>query len=136
MVPPRQLVTSFDLASYFDSTRRDAQEILPLAVRKLIVATATPGTLGPLRMAAGDDIRLHGWDAQVQLSAEHPYVPLGESVWEMVVSSNPKGKADEDYKKRTADPRGISAARCTFVFVTPHVWASTRRKRSSVCRPP
>ncbi|MEW6106765.1 MAG: hypothetical protein AB1563_10455 [Bacillota bacterium] len=33
-----------------------------------------------------------------------------------------KGKADDDYEKRRADPRGIDPAQSTFVFVTPRRW--------------
>ncbi len=91
-------------------------------VRRLIVATTAPGTLGLLTMPAGDDVRLHGWDGRVELTAEHPYVPSGKSVWEMGVGEDPKEKADKDYKKRMATPSGVTPADTTFVFVTPIVW--------------
>ncbi|MBX3357311.1 MAG: hypothetical protein KF745_02675 [Phycisphaeraceae bacterium] len=119
----RQLVTSLDLAAYFVSTRRDAQELLPLVVRRLIVATTIPGTLGSLTIPAGDDIRLTGWDGRVESASRHPYIPTGASAWEMGVGQDPELKADSDFKKRTAAPAGVDPTATTFVFVTPNVWA-------------
>jgi hypothetical protein len=94
-----------------------------MVVRKLIVATTLPGQLGPLSMAAGDDVRLPGWDGRVQITAQHPYVPLGQSAWEMGAGADPAAKADNDYGKRTREPKGVIPSESTFVFVTPHVWA-------------
>jgi hypothetical protein len=119
----RQLVTSQDLASFFVSTRRTAQELLPLLVRRLILATTTPGSIGSFHMPAGDDIRLHGWDGRLVLSGIHPFVPTGTSAWEMGTAAQPDAKADADYLKRTAQPLGADPAHSAFVFVTPQVWA-------------
>jgi len=118
----RLVMTSADLQSFFASTRRDAQGLLPTLVRRLIFSTTTPGTLGPISMPGGDDVRLRGWDGKSDLTVHHPYVPLGRAVWEIGTSADIKAKADQDYRKRSADPAGVDPSESTFVFVTPGVW--------------
>jgi hypothetical protein len=116
------MINSNDLSTLFASTRRDAQGLLPHLVRRLILATCSDRDLARIEMAAGDDIRLHGWDGSLLYNSTHPYIPTGTSAWEMGVSSNPQSKANEDYTKRSRDPLGLNPALSTFVFVTPHVW--------------
>ncbi len=118
----RSLVTADDLTGFFVSTRRDAQALLPLVIRRLIFATSTPGTLGPLSMPAEDNVRLRGWDGRSELAGLHPYVPTGRAVWEMGTSADIKQKATDDYRKRSADPGDVLPAETTYVFVTPHIW--------------
>lgn len=137
---PRQLLTSSEIGAFFDPTRRDAQEILPLFVRRLIVASTQPGTLSALNIPGGDDIRLPGWDGRLSLTGNHPYIPTGRCVWEMGVSREPASKATSDFRKRSAKPgQGIDPAKSTFVFVTPHIWPGkqawvTTQKKTSVWR--
>lgn len=125
MARPRQLVTSQQLADFFASTRREAQGLLPLVVRRLVLATAKPGTIGFLSFAAGDDVRLPGYDGRVSNSSEHPYIPSWDSVWEMGVSASPKSKADSDYTRRTERATGADRSSKTYVCVTPRVWAGS-----------
>ena len=119
---PRQLITSEDLSTFFRPTRRDVQDLLPLLVCRLILATCKPNSISKLVMPGGDDVRVPGWDGTLQLGEPHPFVPLGCSAWEMGISGDPATKADKDLEKRTKDPRGIEPQAATFVFVTPHVW--------------
>jgi len=119
----RQIIDSNDISSLFESTRRDAQAILPQLLRRLIFASCEDGELPDFVMPAGDDVRVHGWDGRLTFTGVHPYIPTGVSAWEMGVSADPEKKADDDYTKRTANPRGVDPASSTFAFVTPHVWA-------------
>lgn len=121
------MISSQDLSRLFNSTRRDAQGLLPQLVRRLIFASCSDSDLSRLEMAAGDDVRLHGWDGVLTYSANHPYIPRGNSVWEMGVSANPETKAGGDYGKRSKNPRGLTPAITTFVFVTPHVWEGRKK---------
>jgi hypothetical protein len=113
-----ELVTATDLAEAAD--RLEAGELTPRLVRRLLTRTA--GVEG-VTMRATEGIRLGGWDGEVAASAGSAYVPSGSSAWEIGTGQNPKGKADEDYEKRTREPRGVNPANTAFVFVTARRWA-------------
>lgn len=101
----------------------DARAVLPQLVRKLISDTV-PG-IPRLRMEGNEHVDFGGYDGEVTSLVQTPFVPEGDSVWEFGVSGNPKGKADDDYYKRTyEDSLGVDKASTTFVFITPRRWAS------------
>jgi hypothetical protein len=102
----KSIVTSTQISQWFTSTSRDAQELLPHLIRKLILSTLPIDKLPYLGIAAGDDIRGRGYDGQVHSATEHPIVPHGISVWEMGTGESPETKFKEDYTKRTRDPQG------------------------------
>lgn len=103
----------------------------PRLVRRLVHATGR--SLLTVDFPADEAIRLAGFDGKVLSNEGTPYVPVGFSVWELGTNQDPKRKADEDYEKRTNDPRGIEKEQTTFVFVTPrnwpgkNEWAASRR---------
>ncbi|HVC81406.1 MAG TPA: hypothetical protein VNL35_13000, partial [Chloroflexota bacterium] len=97
---------------------------MPELVRRLILATAD--RLQRIDMAAGEAVQQGGYDGIVVNAVPALFVPGGSSVWEIGVSDDIKGKADSDYQKRSANPIGADPAETTFVFVTPHRWASKR----------
>lgn len=128
------LASATDIARWAGT--RAAQERLPELVRRLVYATTEAPTY--VDFPSGDAVQLGGYDGAVELAETHPIIPLGLSVWEMGTSDDPKGKADDDYDKRTAPPpataRGVVVpAVTTFIFVTPRrwgakdKWASNRR---------
>lgn len=119
----RQIIASHDLKALFGSTRRDAQELLPQLVRRLVLASCEDNELPNFRMPAGDDIRLHGWDGVLTYTGVHPWIPTGASVWEMSVSEAIEERAEENFTKRKKDPLGADPNSTSFVFVTPLVWA-------------
>lgn len=121
------MIDSNDLTTLFNSTRRDAQGLLPQLVRRLIFASCADYELTHFEVPVGDDIRLHGWDGKLGFNGEHPYLPSGNSVWEMGVSAHPESKAEDDYAKRTTKPRGVTPSNTAFVFVTPHVWVGREK---------
>lgn len=112
--------------------RRDAQSTLPQIVRRLVFATADR----PSRVVFGsaEAVQMGGWDGLTVAAHGSPFVPEGVTGWELGTTSNVKGKADEDYEKRTKDPGEVVAHESTFVFVTPrrwrenNTWAAARRK--------
>ncbi len=116
------LATATDLTVWADT--RAAQERMSEMLRKLILATASG--LRRIDMAAGEGVQHGGYDGIVVNTVPAPYVPVGQSVWEIGVSSDIKRKADADYAKRSANPIGADPAETTFVFVTPRRWASKR----------
>lgn len=101
--------------------RRDGPAGLPELLSRLILVSCGPVAL---RFPADDSIAHSGWDGTVKSPVATPYVPQGSSAWEFGAQrAGIKGKADEDYEKRSADPLGIDPATSTFVFVTPQRWA-------------
>ncbi len=101
--------------------RRDGPAGLPELLSRLILVSCGPVAL---RFPADDSIAHPGWDGIVESSVPTPYVPQGSSAWEFGAQRDGiKGKADEDYEKRSADSLGIDTATSTFVFVTPQRWA-------------
>lgn len=97
-----------------------AKADLPLLISRLIRATTTKITT--LNIPKGKSTNRGGWDGIVMASEANEFIPAGISLWEFGTTANAKGKADEDYDKRTADPKGFNPAESTFVFVTPQVW--------------
>lgn len=102
--------------------RVDAPADLPRLVRQLV--DQTNDQVVELQMRADEGVRLQGYDGVSRALRGSPFVPEGFAVWEMGTSDDPKGKADDDYSKRTADPLGVKPEETTFVFVTPRSWPS------------
>lgn len=100
--------------------RVDAAADLPRLVRQLV--DQTNDQVVELQMRADEGVRLPGYDGVSRALRGSPFVPEGLTVWEMGTSDDPKGKADDDYAKRTDDPLGIKREEATFVFVTPRSW--------------
>ena len=129
----RQIVTATQIDKWFESMSRDAQELLPHLIRKLITITVDPKDLVAIRIPVGDQVNLPGYDGIVITAAPHMYVPEKQSVWEMG-TGDPKEKANRVYDSRKKDPGEIDQKTTTFVFVTPHEFrgrdAWLREKRS------
>lgn len=98
---------------------RQAEDQLPLMIRRLVLATVNPLHID---FPSGDSVNLPGFDGLLRTTGPAPLVPAGQSCWEMGRGNDPREKANEDYKGRTANPRGIDPKKTTFVFVTPRRW--------------
>ncbi|MCC6245314.1 MAG: hypothetical protein IT353_20905, partial [Gemmatimonadaceae bacterium] len=139
-MPTALLATADDLIAW--APRREAQEMLPALVRRLVHATAPRAT--HVGFPAGNAIHAPGWDGVVVLNDDHHVIPRGLSVWEMGTNRDPRTKAQSDYAKRMSapgtGPRGIvDPAASTFVFVTPRRWSGksdwiAERKADAVWR--
>ena len=113
------LVSATDIEWW--ANRRDAQEVLPQLIRRLIYATVP--RIVQLEFRGDEGIQLGGWDGILKVELGHAFVPCGVSVWELSSEKAIKGKADDEYKKRTANPLGITPSEASFVFVTTRRWA-------------
>jgi len=112
------LANAADLTQW--ANRLDAQGLLPKLIRRLMLATA--GDITRIGVRSEEGIRYPGFDGIVEAGKGNVFVPIGLSVWEMGVNQDPKGKAENDYTKRTEDPLGVDPSQTTFVFVTPRRW--------------
>ncbi|MEM7758436.1 MAG: hypothetical protein AAF298_09975 [Cyanobacteria bacterium P01_A01_bin.40] len=120
-------VTASDIKQWTESNKRQAEELLPMIVRKLILASCKPKHLD---FPSGDSIAVGGWDGKLEVDEGNEFIQPGKSVWEFGTNSRVKTKADSDYQKRTDEPGEVTPSETTFVFVTSRVWT----KKNNWCR--
>lgn len=114
----------FDASAIINwSDTPDARHQLPALVRRLVMATAQ---VSEIEMPSGSSVQTGGWDGLVVVERGNPWVPEGSSGWELSCNKDSRGKATNDYDKRTMDPRGEDIANTTFVFVTSRRWPGKR----------
>jgi hypothetical protein len=119
-------VTAIQIQQWAD--KRDAQGLLPVLIRKLIIETAKPTELA---IPGGDSVGRPGWDGVLTVSEGNPWVPAGNSRWEMGCDKKVADKASGDYRKRTTE-YGSTAVDSVFVFVSPRRWFQKAQWRDSV----
>lgn len=121
---PIRWVDATDLSQWAE--RRDAQGSMPELLTKLI--RAAMGSAAKIEFPSDESVQFAGWDGTCGVEAGTEHIPNGWSGWEIGTQGNKiTGKADDDYTKRTADPRGLNKAEASFVFVTPRRWAQKRK---------
>ena len=100
--------------------RTGARRELAALIRRLVNSTARD--LSEVDFPAHDHAERHGWDGVVNSSGPTPWIPEGESGWELSCNARPRDKANDDFARRTQSvpPRARNAR--TFVFVTPRDW--------------
>lgn len=113
-----KLVNRDNLERWADTTFSKAA--LPYLISRLVRATTPVSTKANL--PSGSATYIGGWDGIVNCESETSYVPKGTSLWEFGTSSNCKGKADDDYKKRKENSIGFTPKDSVFIFVTPRLW--------------
>ncbi|WP_156041050.1 hypothetical protein [Chondromyces apiculatus] len=96
------------------SQQHDASAELPDLVRQLLLATVPLSTLTTTTHAG---TRLPGWDMIVRASRESAFCPQGASGWELSIEER-RGKLDDDFKKRSADPSPFDPKDTTYVAVS------------------
>ena len=100
--------------------RIEARQELGALVRRLVNSTGRD--LSKVDFPAHDHAERHGWDGVVVASAPTPWIPEGESGWELSCNARPSDKANDDFARRakSVPPRERKAR--TFVFATPRDW--------------
>ncbi|WEK40769.1 MAG: helix-turn-helix transcriptional regulator [Candidatus Brevundimonas colombiensis] len=98
--------------------RRAGQSGMPEVLSRLIYASVGPAAV--LRFPSDESVQYPGWDGVCDSRFGTRFVPEGASVWEIGAQrAGVRGKADEDFEKRSAGPLGRTPSETTFVFVTP-----------------
>ena len=116
---PIRWVSAEDLSEW--ANRTDGAVSLPTLLAHLIQATHGPAA--KLRFPADEGVRQPGWDGRTTTETGSTYVPQGDAGWETGAQrSNIIQKANDDYRKRTAEPSPLDPASATYVFVTPRHW--------------
>ncbi|WP_406630021.1 ATP-binding protein [Amycolatopsis sp. WGS_07] len=118
-----KLIDGSDLHHFADRRPREAQGLLPDIIRRLL--EETPGVEG-LMAPGGDGVITRGWDICVDNAPGSPYVPAKQSRWELGTSSDPSGKATQDYTNRTSRPdqQGVNPSETVLVFVSMRRWVT------------
>ena len=90
------------------------------------LARASVPTIHHIRFPSGDQSGVRGFDGTLFADVKSsPYVPDGESIWELSAQKDYKGKADDEYKRVTeATPKEVRE-RTHFVFATLRTWNKT-----------
>lgn len=102
-------------------TSKDARDLLPVLLRKLIHSTGRD--LRRVDFPGYDNAERHGWDGLVDTDDATPWIPEGKSCWEFSTNKNMRKKADDDYAARLDSVSPDEIAECTFVFVTTRNWS-------------
>ncbi len=115
-----ELADATDIVQWAD--RPEASTALPEVVRRLVLASS--GVVRA-RFRSGEGVRYPGWDGVVEATsgAVDPFIPLGQSLWEIGTSRDARRKADADLKTRSAALSDEERGDAAFVFVTPRRWA-------------
>lgn len=112
-------VTANDIKNWTATEKRKAEEVLPLLIKKLILASCKPKEID---FPSGDTIAVGGWDGRLDVDLGTDFVPRGKSGWEIGTDYAVKSKADGDYSKRLEDPSPFDLNETTFVFATSRLW--------------
>ncbi|RLA82399.1 MAG: hypothetical protein DRG78_07320 [Epsilonproteobacteria bacterium] len=110
-------ITANEIDKWSSSHTRESQEILPLLIKKLIMATVEPKYI---HIPSGDSILTGGWDGILTVKKGNSFIPSGKSVWEFGTNVNINKKAEDDYKKRTDSS---SDKNLSYIFATTKTWA-------------
>lgn len=113
----RVRITAHTIESWSNS--RQAQELLPILLRRLIGGASDVTSIA---MPGGDAVSVTGWDGIVTATKATPWVPEGKSFWELGTSGRPQNKADLDYQKRLKQTPEEVRASSTYVFLSSRMW--------------
>jgi hypothetical protein len=104
------------------ANRIESQSELPRLIRRLVHDTCKE--VVRIEFPSGESVQMGGYDGLLEVLDQNELVPKGKSAWELGVQKDIKHKADSDYKKRTANPKGEKLDEMTFIFVTPRRWGA------------
>jgi len=102
-----------------------AEPELPELIADLISATASD--IRSIRFPSGDKGRTRGLDGILESDGDTLFVPKGKSIWEIGTENDYKGKALDDFNKRSGEISPADQKNVTLVLVTPFTWDSPKK---------
>lgn len=111
-------ITALGLEQWADTA--PASDEFPGLVGDLVRASAS--SISAYRFPTGDKGQVRGIDGHLRSAGAPPFVPDGESIWEVGVNKEYESKADGEFEKRVRTVDAETRANATFVFVTPRTW--------------
>lgn len=102
-----------------------ARSELPRLIRRLVLETGRD--LRAVDFPAAEGTAAGGWDGiAVAAEADAPFVPSGQSLWELSAGQSTSAKATADYDKRTTTPDGRPTSDATYIAVSLRRWKDRR----------
>jgi hypothetical protein len=113
-------VTATDIDDWAKTT--GARYLLPDLIRRLVLASIERENLQSINFPAYEEAHRPGYDGVTLTNVPHTHVPEGMCVWELSCDGDPKGKAEEDYKKRLQNPENQDLSQLTYFAITARDW--------------
>lgn len=113
-------ITAEEIDNWTNRESRRAQEIVPLLVWKLILASGK--SINDHHFPYGKAIQYAGVDGFLDTCDSSPFYPSGKSVWEIGTDKNIIKKFNGDYNKRSNEQNKFNLSETTFCFVTSRIW--------------
>lgn len=126
-------ITTTHINKYFDENKLIGSGQLPELLFKLINESNQNKVLENIHMPYGDEVKQRDYDGIVKYNDIHPFIPNGESVWEISRQVTWKAKFNKDLNTRSENPLQTDPANTTFVFVTPYT-IEEREKNKAIAR--
>ncbi|MBF9239518.1 hypothetical protein I2I05_19145 [Hymenobacter sp. BT683] len=117
------LATASDLEHWADLL--EGKSTFPELLRRLI--SRTTRSLTSISFSSAEGVQLGGWDGITTAEEATKFVPANSTGWELGTNKGQKGKADDDYETRTAEPLELKPSDATFIFCTPRRWGQRRK---------
>ncbi|MEI9907880.1 MAG: helix-turn-helix domain-containing protein [Actinomycetota bacterium] len=114
-----ELITGHELNTW--ASRDDSKGTFPELMRRLLAQT--PG-ISNLDIRAHEGGAAEWWDGTAT-SLGSSFLPAGELRFEFSTESNPKSKADRDFRNRR--PNSPADKKNIFVFATPRSWPGAKK---------
>ncbi|WMN57806.1 hypothetical protein NI390_16045 [Vibrio fluvialis] len=77
-------VSANDIKNWTETNKRRAEEVLPLLVKKLILASCKIKTID---FPSCDNVAIGGWDGILDVEEGNDFIPSGKSGWEFGTNS-------------------------------------------------
>ncbi len=113
-------ISAADLEDWAIKEPREAQEILPQLVIKLILANSDK--VKDFNFPIDKAIQYAGYDGVLTSGENTGYFPEGKSVWEFGTDVNILNKFNNDIEKRSVEPLGVDVKDTVFIFATIKIW--------------
>ena len=79
------------------NNKKDFEALFPELIKRLIISSLDYKNI---RIPSYDDIWARGFDGDVEVLSENPYLNIGNNVIEIGTDSSPIAKINSDYEKR------------------------------------
>ena len=102
------------------NNKKDFEALFPELIKRLIISSLDYKNI---RIPSHDDIWARGFDGDVEVLSENPFLNIGNNVIEIGTDSIPIAKINSDYEKRKNNSLGKKKKDTHFVLITPFVWS-------------
>jgi len=113
-------VTASEIDGWAESIA--ARTLLPELIRRLVLATVERSNLERINFPAGEEVQRRGYDGTTSAKVATTFVRQGISGWELSCDSDPRGKANQDYKNRVDNAQDRDLSQLAYVAVTARDW--------------